>query len=97
MEELDEVLIKVAEVGLDSQEDSTKLPPEQPSPSPLVFEELARSCSELSTPIEPVKRHLSKLAAGLSCLGIQLRILLTRTVNASVKNVSTRKLVKMGI
>ena len=52
LEELDEVLIKVAEVGLDSQEDSTKLPPEQPSPSPPVFEELARSCSELSTPIE---------------------------------------------
>ena len=38
LDELEEVLIKVAEVGLDPQEDSTKLPPEQLSSSPPVFE-----------------------------------------------------------
>ena len=47
--------------------------------------------------LQPVKKHLSKLAAGLSCHGIQLRILLTRTVSASVKSASTRKLAQMGI
>ena len=52
LDELDEVLIKVAEVGLDLQEDSTKFPSEQLSSKPPVFEELARSCSDLSTPIE---------------------------------------------
>ena len=52
LDDLEEVLIKVAEVGLDLQENSTKLPSEQLSPRPPVFEDLARSCSELSTPIE---------------------------------------------
>jgi hypothetical protein len=52
LDELDEVLIKVAEIGMDLQEDSTTLPAEQLSPKPPVFEELARSYSELSTPID---------------------------------------------